>query len=426
MTMLIFLVALFAFLLMGIPIALGIMLTIAILIEVTGITSFAIIPTYFYAGLNNFSLMAIPFFILAGDLMNEGDLSRGLIEFCRKLLGHIKAGLGYAAVLACMMFACVSGAAVATVSAIGGIMLPLLREEGYDPADSTAVVCAGSITGPIIPPSIPFVVFGSISGASVTKIFMGGVIPGIIGGALVMITWYLMTRKKDYPVLPKASAKEVLIASKKALPSIMMPVIMMGGMLVGIFTPTEAGVIAVVYAYIIARFVNKKMSMKTLRKVLIGSAKSSAVIMFIVASTNALGILITVLQVPQMVAEVLMAISSNPLIIMLLIDVIVLILGLFMDVVPAVTLVAPIFLPIVTRLGVDPVVFGVTLVFGLVIGLLTPPVGSCLYIGCSIGKIDLLSLLKRVWPMVVAYVIVLMLMTMFPGIITFLPNLLVK
>ena len=425
MVMGIFLVSIFFFLLLGIPIALSIMLTIAVLIFSTNITSFVIIPTFLFSGVNNFSLMAIPFFILAGELMNEGELSQGIIEFCRTLLGHIKAGLGYAAVLACMMFACVSGAAVATVSAIGGVMLPLLKQEGYDAVDATAVVCAGSVTGPIIPPSIPMVVFGAISGVSVTRIFVGGIVPGIIAGVLVMGAWYFMNRKKDYPVYPRAKPSEVLRAGIKALPSLMMPVIMMGGMLTGVFTPTEAGVIAVVYAFCVARFLNKKMSMKQLKKTMVAAAKSSAVVMFVVAATSALATVITVARLPQTIAAALASVSSNPLVILCLINVIILILGLFMDVVPAVTIVAPIFLPIVTGLGVDPVVFGVIMVFGLVIGLITPPVGSVLYIGCSVGEISLLPLLKRITPLVLVYIAALFLITVFPGLITFLPNLLV-
>ena len=358
--------------------------------------------------------------------MNEGELSKSIVEFCRCLLGHIKAGLGYAAILACMLFACLSGAAVATVSAIGGIMLPLLIDEGYDAADSTAVICAGAITGPIIPPSIPMVVYGVISGVSVTKMFIGGIIPGVISGILVMGTWYFMNKKKSYPVMPKATLKQVLSAGKKALPSLMMPVIMMGGILFGIFTPTEAGVISVVYAYIIAKFVNKKMSLKALKKVLINTSKSTSIIMLVVAATSALATVVTVARIPQSIAEALSTVSSNPLVIMCLINIFILIVGLFMDVVPALSIMGPIFLPIATSVGMDPIVFGMILIFGLVIGLITPPVGNVLYIGCGISNVPLLSLLKRIYPMVIAYIVVLFLITFFPQLITFLPNLIIK
>lgn len=423
MVLVTFVISIFIFLLLGIPIALSIMLTMGVLIITSGVTTYAIVPTYLFGGMHNFALMAVPFFVLAGELMNAGDISKGLIDFCRCLLGHIKAGLGYAAVLACMLFACLSGAAVATVSAIGGIMLPLLIAEGYDPADSTAVVCAGAITGPIIPPSIPMVVYGVISGVSVTRMFIGGVVPGIISGVLVMGAWYLMNRKKNYPVLPRSTFKEILIGGKKAFPALMMPVIMMGGMLTGVFTPTEAGVIAVVYAYLISKFLNKKMPFDVFKKTMIAGAKASSVVMFVVAATSGLATVITVARIPQQIAASMAAISDNPLVIMCLINVFILIVGLFMDVIPALTIMAPIFLPIAVKVGMDPLIFGMILIFGLVIGMITPPVGNVLYIGCGISKISLLPLLKRIYPMVIAYIFVLFLITFFPQIITFLPDL---
>ncbi|WP_101877219.1 TRAP transporter large permease [Lachnoclostridium edouardi] len=418
-----FLVSMFALLLVGVPIAVAILGTVAIMIVTTGLSNFTLLPTYLFSGTNSFAMMAVPFFMLAGEIMNEGELSKGIVDFCRTLLGHVKAGLGYVAVLACMMFACVSGAAVATVSAIGGIMLPILIQEGYDREDSTAIICAGSITGPIIPPSIPMVLFGTISGVSVTRMFVSGVIPGIIAGVLVMITWKIMSKNKEYKVLPRASVKEVIESGIKALPCLFMPVIMMGGMLTGIFTPTEAGVVAVVYAFLVATFLNRKMNIHVLKKCMVNAAKSSAVVMFIVATTTALAAIITVAQIPQVIAAGLSAVSQNPLVIMCLINVIILIIGLFMDVIPAISIVGPIFLPIVKSLGVDPTIFGVTMIFGLVIGLLTPPVGAVLYIGCSMGEISLMQLVKKIAPLVGVYLLVLFLLTFFPGLITFLPDL---
>ena len=423
MTLAIFVISIFVFLILGVPIAFSILFTLLVLATVSGTTTFDIAPTYLYSGVNNFALMAIPFFTLCGELMNAGDLSEGIVEFCRALLGHIKAGLGYAAILACMMFACLSGAAVVTVSAIGGIMLPMLIKEGYDSSDSTAVVCAGSITGPIIPPSIPMVVFGVISGVSVTRMFVAGVIPGLIMGFLCMFTWWLMNRKKDYPVEPRATLKQLGKAFIKAFPALMMPIIMMGGILSGMFTPTEAGVVACVYAYLVAKFVYKKMDLKTLKRSLVNAAKSSAIVMLVVATTQALGIVITVARIPQQIAAAITSVSTNPTVVMCLIDVFILGVGLFMDTVPALTIVGPIFLPIAISVGMDPMVFGITLIFGLVIGLITPPVGNVLYIGCGISKIPLLNLLKRIYPMVIVYIFILFLITLVPGLITFLPNL---
>jgi tripartite ATP-independent transporter DctM subunit len=425
MILVVFLVSLFGFMALGVPIGLSILSTVFTMATYSAVTSFKVVPTYLYSGVNNFALMAIPFFILCGDIMNAGNLSKGIVDFCRVLLGHIKAGIGYAAILACMIFAALTGAAVVTVSAIGGIMLPLMIKEGYDAADSTAVCCAGAITGPIIPPSLPMVIFGVLSGVSVTKMFVGGVIPGIITGLVCMFAWWMMNRKKNYPVMKRATAKEVWQATKEAFPALMMPVIIMGGILSGMFTPTEAGVIACVYAYIIAKFVYKRMDFKTFKRVVVGSAKSSAVIMLIVAACQALATVVTVARIPQKIAELITSMSDNPTVILCLINVFILIVGLFMDVTPALTILTPIFLPIVTNLGIDPVAFGVIMVYGLVIGLLTPPVGNVLYIGIGISKIQLLDLIKRVWPMVLLYIGILFLITVFPQIILWLPNMVI-
>ena len=414
MILAVFLISIFTFLFLGVPVAFSILLTVLTMAEASGVTSYEIVPSYLYSGVNNFALLAIPFFVFCGDLMTAGDLSKGIVEFCRVLLGHVRAGIGYAAILACMIFAALTGAAVVTISAIGGIMLPIMIKEGYDAADSTACVCAGSITGPIIPPSLPMVIFGVLSGASVTRMFIGGVIPGVITGLVCMLAWYFMNKNKNYALMPKATPQEVWTAFKKAFPALMMPVIMMGGILSGIFTPTEAGVVACVY---------KKMNMKTLKRVAIASGKSTAVIMLIVAACQALAMVITVARIPQAIAAAISSVSSNRLVVMCLINVFVLIVGLFMDVTPALTILTPIFLPIVTGIGMDPIVFGVTMVYGLCIGLITPPVGNVLYIGIGISKITLLELLKKIWPMVVLYIAVLFLMTVVPGLITFLPNL---
>lgn len=423
MTLVVFLVSIFVFLFLGVPVAFSILLTVLTMAESSGVTSFDIVPSYMYSGVNNFALLAIPFFIFCGDIMNAGDLSKGIVDFCRVLLGHIRAGIGYAAILACMIFACLTGAAVVTISAIGGIMLPLMIKEGYDPADSTACCCAGSITGPIIPPSLPMVIYGVLSGVSVTKMFIGGVVPGVITGLICMVTWYFMNKKRNYALQPKATPAEIWAATKKAFPALMMPVIMMGGILSGIFTPTEAGVVACVYAWCVSTFIYKKMNLKILKKVAINSAKSTAVIMLIVAACQALAMVITVARIPQAIAAVISSMSDNPLVIMCLINVFVLIVGLFMDVTPALTILTPIFLPIATDVGMDPVVFGVTMVYGLVIGLITPPVGNVLYVGIGISKITLLDLLKKIWPMVVAYIFILFLITLVPDLILFLPNL---
>ena len=378
---------------------------------------------YFFKGLDSFTLLCIPGFTFAGNLMNQGGISEKLLDFADALVGHITGGLAYANVLASMVFAGISGTALSDTVALGGVEIPMMVNQGYDVPFSVAITAASSCLGPIIPPSLPMVIFGVLSGASVTKMFIGGVVPGVITGLVCMLAWYFMNKNKNYALMPKATPREVWTAFKKAFPALMMPVIMMGGILSGIFTPTEAGVVACVYAWAVSTFLYKKMNMKILKRVAIASAKSTAVIMLIVAACQALAMVITVARIPQAIAAAISAISSNRLVVMCLINVFVLIVGLFMDVTPALTILTPIFLPIVVGIGMDPIVFGVTMVYGLCIGLITPPVGNVLYIGIGISKITLLDLLKKIWPMVALYTAVLFLMTAVPGLITFLPNL---
>jgi tripartite ATP-independent transporter DctM subunit len=368
--------------------------------------------------------MAIPFFTLAGDIMNEGGLSMGIISFVRSILGHIKGGLGYVATVACMIFAGVSGAAVADTSAIGSVLLPVMEKEGYDRAESAAIVCSAGCTGPIIPPSIPMVVYAVIAGCSVTKMFLGGVFPGLLTGILLMAAWYVYMRKKNLPVGKRASIGVILRATWRAMPSLMLPVIMLGGMLSGVFTPTEASAVAVVYAFVVALIINRGLKMALIRKVFVSAALSSSVIMLVVGAAQAISYIITVGRVPQLLGAAISTISENPLVILAVINGLVLLVGCVMDVSPAIMVLAPIFLPIVTGrgIGLDPAFFGVILVYGLCIGLITPPVGNVLYIGCGLARISLLQLLRKIWPMVVVYIVVLFIMTYFPSLVMWLPN----
>jgi tripartite ATP-independent transporter DctM subunit len=420
----VFLLTLFSFIAIGIPIAFSLFLSGACLVLFMGQANFVLLPQYTMVGVNNFALMAIPFFTLAGDIMNEGGLSMGIISFVRSILGHIKGGLGYVATVACMIFAGVSGAAVADTSAIGSVLLPVMEKEGYDKAESAAIVCSAGCTGPIIPPSIPMVVYAVIAGCSVTKMFLGGVFPGILTGILLMGAWYFYMRKKNLPVGKRAPVKVILRETWKAAPSLMLPIIMLGGMLSGVFTPTEASAVAVVYALLVALVINHGLKFSLLRKVFVNAALSSSVIMLVVGAAQAISYIITVGRVPQLLGAAIISISENPLVILAVINGLVLLVGCVMDVSPAIMVLAPIFLPIVTGrgMGLDPSFFGVILVYGLCIGLITPPVGNVLYIGCGIAKISLLQLLKKIWPMVIIYIIVLFIMTYFPSLVMWLPS----
>lgn len=420
--LLVFVITLFSFIAIGVPIAFSLFLTGMCLILYMGNANFVLLPQYMMIGVDNFALMAIPFFTLAGDIMNEGGLSKGIISFVRAILGHVKGGLGYVACVACMIFAGVSGAAVADTSAIGSVLMPIMKKEGYDPAESAAIICSAGGTGPIIPPSIPMVVYAVIGGCSVTRMFLGGVIPGLLTGLMMMATWWFLTRKKDYPKGTRASMKEIIKETWRALPSLMLPVIMLGGMLSGIFTPTEAATVAVAYAFIVAMIINRGMAPSLIRSIFVGAAKSSAVVMMVVGSANAISYIVTVGRVPQLLGAVLTAASDNPLVIMALINVIVLLVGCVMDVSPAIMVLAPILLPIVKGFGYDPAFFGVILVYGLCIGLVTPPVGNVLYIGCNLAECSLIQLLKKIWPMVLVYIVILFVITYAQPLILWLPN----
>jgi len=383
---------------------------------------FLIIPQNILKGADNFSLMAIPFFILAGDIMNEGGLSLGIVKFVQSILGHVKGGLGYCAIVGSMIFAGVSGAAIADTSAMGSVLLPIMEKEGYDKKKSTAIICASGCIGPIIPPSIPMVVFGVVGGVSVTRMFLGGVIPGIITGLFLFVSWYIVTRKDNLPTTKRANFKEILGATKDAIPSLMLPVIILGGILSGIFTPTEAGVVAAIYALIIATVVYRRLTFKQIKAICIKSARATSVVMFVVASATAVAYIITIAQIPQLIGDALTAATSSKAVALFLINILVLMVGCVMDVSPAIMILGPILLPITTKMGIDPVFFGVILVYGLCIGLITPPVGGVLYVGCGLAKISFVELCKHIWPHVIIYIIVLFLITYVPNLILYIPN----
>jgi tripartite ATP-independent transporter DctM subunit len=411
-----------AFLVLSIPIGFSLGLTSITMLIYLGRTDFMVVPQNFLKGTDNFALMAIPFFILAGEIMNEGGLSLGIVRFVKSILGHIKGGLGYVAIVASMIFAGISGAAVADTSAIGSVLLPIMKKEGYDVNKSTGIVCAAGTIGPIIPPSIPMVVFGVVGNVSITRMFLGGIIPGIITGLLLFISWFIVTRKDNLLTSKRASVKEVLVSFKEAIPSLMLPVIILGGILSGIFTPTEAGVVAAVYALVVSMAVYRRISFKKMREIFIKAARSSSVVMLVVAAATAAAYVITIAQIPQLLGNLIASATSNKYVILFVINLLILATGCVMDVSPAIMILGPILLPIITKMGIDPVYFGVIMVYGLCIGLLTPPVGNVLYVGCGLSKIDFVVLVKYVMPHVIIYIIVLFVITYIPKLIMWIPN----
>lgn len=372
----------------------------------------------------SFPLMAIPFFMLAGTLMEQGGISKRIIRFADALVGHLRGGLAIAGILACMIFAAISGSAVATVAAIGAIIIPEMLERGYSRGFATATITAAGITGPIIPPSTLFVLYASIAGVSVQKMFLGGYIPGIlIGSCLIFVVLY-KAKKENVPIRPRASAREIGLAVKDAIWALFSPVIIMAGILTGICTPTEAGAIGCLYSFLVGVFVYRELNPKALIAALKESAISSAIIMYLIGAASIFSWILTVERVPTMVTELFSSITSSPAVLMLLITILLFIVGMILDSAPAITMLVPVLLPLVKSYGIDPIFFGVVMTINLCIGLLTPPVGTCLFVGCRVGKMQLTDLVKQVLPMLGLQIIVLLICTFFEPIIMLLPNLL--
>lgn len=423
-----FLLGLFGFILLNIPIAFALILTtVVLMLLLTGDVSTPIIAQSVIRGVDSFPLMAIPFFILAGEIMNEGGISRRIVEFARALVGHVTGGLGYVGVVASMLFAGVSGSAVADTSAIGSILLPMMDKEGYKKASSASLIAAAGTIGPVIPPSIPMILFGVIGGVSVVKMFLGGIVPGILIGIGLMVVWYFHSKKQGYKSNNKSTLGDVGRAGKSAFWALILPIIILGGIITGIYTPTEAGVIAVVYSLFVGKFAYKELKLTRMPRILTASAKSTAIVLLLCGAAMSAAYLITTAQIPSLLTGTLIALSNdNVYLVMFFINILLLLVGMVMDLTPALLILGPMLLPIATGFGLDPVYFGVVMVVNLCIGLITPPVGTVLYVVCGISKLSMGDLVRPVLPFVAVMIVVLGLITYIPELITFIPNLVAK
>ena len=375
-----------------------------------------------FGGLATFPLLAIPLFMLAGNLMSEGGLTPDLIRFARLLLGHIRGGLGHATILACAIFAAISGAAVATAVAIGVIMIPAMKKAGYDEGMAAALTSTASCLGPVIPPSIPFIIYGVSGNVSIAGLFLGGVLPGIVLAGALMIYTYLFALKRNYPRDPKTQGKELLIAAWKALPALFMPVLIMGGILSGMFTPTEAAGVTVVYAALVGAFYYRKLTIKSLPKVLLTSGLESGMVMLLIAMSEPFAWFVAVDQIPQLMVEWISTITASPYMILFLVNVFLLLLGIPMETAPALVIVTPVLAPIAAAAGIDPVHMGVVVCLNLVLGLITPPVGAVLFAVCATSNVSLQNLSKAIWPPFLVSLGVLAVVTYIPWLCTFLPK----
>ncbi|WNC13791.1 TRAP transporter large permease subunit [Brevibacillus brevis] len=418
MTLGIFVGSLLGVMALGMPIAFALLFSGVALMIYMDIFDSQIIAQNLISGADNFPLMAIPFFILAGELMNAGGISKRIINFALALVGHIRGGLGYVAIMGSILFAGLSGSAVADTAALGAILIPMMVSAGYNRNRSTGLIAAGGIIAPIIPPSIPMIVFGVTSGLSITKLFMAGIVPGLLIGVGLMVTWAIITRKGSFQSYPRKSLKEIWDATKGAVWALLLPIIIIVGLRGGVFTPTEAAVVAAFYALFVGIVVYRELKINQLYHILIVSAKTTSVVMFLAAAAMVSAWLITVANIPVMLTDLLGPLIDHPLLLLIVINAIVLLVGTAMDLTPTILIMTPVLMPIIDKAGIDPIYFGVLFILNNCIGLLTPPVGTVLNVACGVGKIGMEDIMKGIWPFLLVEVIVLILLILFPSLVT--------
>jgi tripartite ATP-independent transporter DctM subunit len=418
MQLVLFTFTLFILLSFGIPIAIVLALCAIVLMLSQGLWDPVIICQNMVMGTNNYPLMAIPFFMLAGEIMCQGGLSERIVKFAKLLVGRIKGGLGYAAILASIIFAGLSGSAVADAAALGSILIPLMVANGYKSHRAAAFVCAGAIIAPIIPPSIPMIVMGTTTNISISRLFMSGIVPGLMLGIGLMVVWYFVVKKDGYSDVEHFSKDEVVAIVKESLPALVLPLLIVGGIRFGVFTPTEAGAFAVVYALIICVFYYKEITWAKFVNICLNSVKSTALVMFVVASASAVGWMITSAQVPNQMVHMLGGLINQPMLLMLVIHAFLLIMGMIMDCTPNILIFAPVLYPVIMKAGIDPYYFALTMTLNLCVGLATPPVGVVLYVGCSVAKVNFKELCSGIWPFLALEMVILILCIVFPPIVT--------
>ena len=422
---LILVISFFALLLLNVPIAVCIAVSTMLTIYALGdVPTAYIVAQRMSTGIASFSLLAIPFFILSGVLMGEGGMARRLMDFANALVGRFHGGLAYVNTLTCMFFGAVSGSAAAAVSSVGGFMIPEMERKGYGRDFSVALTTTSATTGLLIPPSNIMIVYAVVAGGvSVADLFLAGVVPGLLIGLLIMGACFLMNRGQDIGTGEPADLAAVVTAGLRALPSLLLIVIVMGGILGGIFSATEASAVAVAYALVLSLVVYQEVTIRDLPQILLRSAKTTAVVMILIGASQAMSWVLAYERVPQQVSESLLAGSSNRIVILLIVNLLLLAVGTFMDMTPAVMIFTPIFLPALVKLGMDPIQVGIVMIANLCIGLCTPPVGTCLFVGCSVGKTSIARVVRPLLPLFAAMFIGLLVITYVPQCSLWLPSL---
>ncbi len=416
MELAIFLVSLFLLLFLGIPICLVLVLCSVVLMYHSGMWDSMIIPQAMLDGANNYPLMAIPFFVFAGEIMAVGGLSERVVRLAQLLIGRVRGGLGYAAVVSSVIFAGLMGSSVGEAAALGGLLLPMMAQVGYKPGRAGGVIASGAILGPIIPPSTNFILLGTTVSLSITKLFMIGLIPGLLIGLALLCVWFVIVRVDGYNDRVVFTRQESVRILMDALPAFMMPVLLLGGIRFGFFTPTEGGAFAAVYAIVVCTLYYRELSFRELLRACARAARTTSVVMLIVATATAVGWFITAAQIPMQMASFFEPLIDKPVLLLLAINVFLFAAGMVMDLTPNVLIFAPVFYPLIQQAGIDPYYFGLLFILNLGLGVITPPVGTVLYVICGIGNMGIGRLIRGLLPFLLVEVLILFLLLFFPSL----------
>lgn len=418
MTILVFIGSLLAAMAIGVPVAFALLISGAVLMWQLDMFDAQIIAENVIHGADSYPLLAVPFFLLAGEIMNKGGLSRRLINLALSLIGHVHGGLGYVTILAAVLLAALSGSAVADAAMLAALLFPMMTAAGHDPARSAGLIAASSLVAPIIPPSIGFIVFGVAANVSISRLFMAGIAPGLMLALAVTVTWWWLSRRETFAPQPRRSFAEVMTALRESTFALVMPVIIIAGLKMGVFTPTEAGVVAAVYAIFVSLVIYRELSWKVLYDSFAGAARTSAVVMLLVAAAAVSAWLITVANIPQQVVILLDPLIDNPILLMAAMMLLVIIVGTALDLTPTILILVPVLMPLVKAAGIDPVYFGVMFMINCAIGLITPPVGVVLNTVAGVGKVSMDRVIAGVWPFMLVQFAFMFLLVLFPQLVT--------